>query len=53
MHFISSCYNFSCTVVGFKKNNKKWVEKQNPAVLLSMNDIKCWRKPQGESVLLQ
>jgi len=39
-------------VVGFKINNKKWVEKQNPTVLLSMNDIKCWRKLPGESVLL-
>lgn len=51
-HFLSSCHNFSCAVVGFKINNKKWVEKQNPTVLLSMNDIKCWRELQGESVLL-
>lgn len=40
------------TVIIFKINTKKWVEKQSPTVLLSMNDIKCWHKLWGESVLL-
>lgn len=34
----------------FQDSNKNWVEKQNPTVLLSMDDIKRCCKPQPESV---